>query len=75
MPEIDEEGHSIVYREFGIVPAASHPIPSPDRNYAPKRIASTRLRNLGFRFITVLCTWYATPNDMAISDEMIFEKR
>ena len=28
------------------MPAASHPIPSPDRNRAPKNIASTTLRTL-----------------------------
>ena len=34
-------------REFGIVPAASHPIPSPARNHAPKkRVASTTFRTL-----------------------------
>ena len=46
-----EEGHSIE-RGFGIVPAASHPIPSSDRNHAPKRIASTTTPcSQGFRFL------------------------
>ena len=34
-----------------LVPAASHPIPSPDRNHAPKRIASTTPYFQGFRFL------------------------
>ena len=34
-------GHSI---ELGIVSVASHPIPSPDRNHAPKRILECILR-------------------------------
>ena len=28
------------------MPAASHPIPPPDRNHAPERVASTTLRTL-----------------------------
>ena len=36
---------------FGIVPAASHPVPSPDRNHAPKRIASTAPYSQGFRLL------------------------
>ena len=42
--KIDEE-HSIE-RVWRIVPAASHPIPSPARNHAPKRVASTTFRTL-----------------------------
>ena len=45
MPEKDKiRTLDSLKREFGIVPAASHPIPSPDCNHAPKRIASTTLR-------------------------------
>ena len=33
------------------MPAASHPTPSPDRNHAPKRIASTTPYSQGFRFL------------------------
>ena len=33
------------------MPAARHPIPSPDRNHAPKRIASTTPYSQGFRFL------------------------
>ena len=44
MPEKDRR--RAFDREFGIMPAASHPIPSPDRNHAPKRVASTTLRTL-----------------------------
>ena len=44
MPEKDRR--RALDREFGIIPAASHPIPSPDRNHAPKRVASTTLRTL-----------------------------
>ena len=43
---MSEKDKRALDREFGIVPAASHPIPSPDRNHAPKRIASTTLRTL-----------------------------
>ena len=46
MPEKEK---STRWREFDIVPAASHPIPSPDRNHAPKRIASTTPYSQGFR--------------------------
>ena len=51
MPEKIMEEHSIVYREFGVVPSASHPIPYPDRNHAPKRITSTTPYSQGFRFL------------------------
>ena len=34
-----------------MVPAASHPIPSSDRNHAPKRIASTTSYSQNFRFL------------------------
>ena len=47
MPEKDRRGAFDKEREFGIVPAASHPIPSPARNHAPKkRVASTTFRTL-----------------------------
>ena len=50
MPEKNKgEGHSIE-RVWYIVPAASHPITSPDRNHASKRIASTTPYSQGFRF-------------------------
>ena len=45
------EGHSIEIVWY-IVPAASHPIPSPDRSHAPKRVVSTTTRySQGFRFL------------------------
>ena len=48
MPKKIEEGHSI--ERVGIVPAASHPLPSPDCNHAPKRTASTIPYSQGFSF-------------------------
>ena len=33
------------------MPAASHPVPSPDRNHAPKRIVSISPYSQGFRFL------------------------
>ena len=36
---------------LGIVPAARHLIPSPDRNHAPKRLASTTPSSQDFRFL------------------------
>ena len=38
--EKDNRGAFNREREFGIVPAASHPIPSPARNHAPKKTRS-----------------------------------
>ena len=47
MPEKDRR--RALDRDFGIVPAARHLIPSPDRNHAPKRIASTTPLLSGFQ--------------------------
>ena len=43
-----EEGYSIY---FGIVPAASHLIPSPDHNHGPKRMTSTTPYTQSLRFL------------------------